>query len=225
MCIDRAGINHRDGITHNGVFDVAFLSGLPNVRIYTPATFEALERALCEAMMSPHPTAIRYPAGDESEIVKDEFYMDVPNSHIVKGRNLPDDAEIIIVSHGRIAEEAVKAGEILRSSGVSAGAILLERLTPYAETADGLWKLISQYKSLRKLVFLEEEIRAGGMGMMLSDELRRRGRAEKIELSVIGLASTAVTSVKADGRAISFSLENGKISFGTLTVVNELSIT
>ena len=47
---------------------------------------------------------------------------------------------------------------------------------------------------------------------------------EPLELSAIGLASTAVTSVKADGRDISFALENGKISFETLTVVNELVI-
>lgn len=47
---------------------------------------------------------------------------------------------------------------------------------------------------------------------------------EPLELSALGLASTAVTSVKADGRDISFSRENGKISFETLTVVNELVI-
>lgn len=189
MCIDRAGLNHRDGITHNGVFDVAFLSGLPNVRIYTPATFEALERALSEAVNADCPTAVRYPSGGESELVKEEFYKTAADGcPVVAGGSLTDDAEVIIVSHGRVAVEAVRAAEILRDKGVSAGCVLLERLTPYGEIAEGIERLVAEHKKLRKLVFLEEEIRAGGMGMMLSDELRRRGVLDsKIELSVIAL--------------------------------------
>jgi len=189
MCIDRAGLNHRDGITHNGVFDVAFLSGLPNVRIYTPATFEALERALTEAVNADCPTAVRYPSGGESEAVKEEFYKTAPSGYpVVAGASLTGDAEVIIVSHGRIATEAIRAAEILRDNCVSAGCVLLERLTPYGEIAEGIERLASEHKKLRKLVFLEEEIRAGGMGMMLSDELRRRGVLDgKIELSIIAL--------------------------------------
>lgn len=189
MCIDRAGINHRDGITHNGVFDVAFLSGLPNVRIYTPATFEALERALSEAVNADCPTAVRYPSGGESELVKEEFYKTVADGcPVVAGASIKQDAEVIIVSHGRIAAEATRAAEILRNKGVGAGCVLLERLTPYGEIAEGIERLVAEHKKLRKLVFLEEEIRAGGMGMMLSDKLRRRGVLDsKIEMSVIAL--------------------------------------
>lgn len=189
MCIDRAGLNHRDGITHNGVFDVSFLSGLPNVRIYTPATFEALERALTEAVSADCPTAVRYPSGGESELVKEEFYKTAADGcPVVAGASLTDDDEVIIVSHGRVAVEAVRAAEILRNRGVSAGCVLLERLTPYGEIAEGIERLVAEHKKLRKLVFLEEEIRAGGMGMMLSDEIRLRGVLDsKIELSVIAL--------------------------------------
>ena len=46
LCIDRAGLNSRDGATHHGIFDVAFLSHIPNMTIYTPTTEESLSRLL-----------------------------------------------------------------------------------------------------------------------------------------------------------------------------------
>ena len=87
ICVDRAGLNPADGVTHAGVFDVAFLSGLPGVRIYAPATFEALERALKEAVAAGCPCAVRYPAGDEDLRVINEFYSGkAAGGHFVKGR-------------------------------------------------------------------------------------------------------------------------------------------
>jgi 1-deoxy-D-xylulose-5-phosphate synthase len=48
LCVDRAGLNAGDGATHHGIFDVAFLSQIPNLRIYTPITFGALKMAMQE---------------------------------------------------------------------------------------------------------------------------------------------------------------------------------
>ncbi len=186
MCIDRAGLNCRDGVTHYGVFDVAFLSGLPGVRIYTPATFEALGRALREAAGAGCPCAVRYPAGSESQAVIDEFYSGYPAvSYVIPGRSMPENPDVVIVSHGRIATEAIKAAVILREKGISAGAVLLERLTPYDETAERLASVLDN--ATKKIVFLEEEIRAGGMGMMLTDALCRLGGFENSEFNIIAL--------------------------------------
>jgi 1-deoxy-D-xylulose-5-phosphate synthase len=187
MCIDRAGLNCRDGVTHYGVFDVAFLSGLPGVRIYTPATYEALGRALREAAGAGCPCAVRYPAGSENQAIINEFYTGSLSdaSYVVTGRNMPENSDVVIVSHGRIAAEAVKAAGMLREKGIRAGAVLIERLTPYDETAESLAGVLC--KAPKKIVFLEEEIRAGGMGMLLSDALRRRGGFENSELIIIAL--------------------------------------
>ncbi len=186
ICIDRAGLNPADGATHAGVFDVAFLSGLPGMRIYTPATFEALERALDEAVTAGCPCAVRYPAGGEDPRIIDEFYSGKPaGRHVLTGRSMPGNPEVVIVSQGRVAAEAVEACRILNNVGIKAGAILLERLTPYDEIAAGLVGIIN--REPRKIVFLEEEIRAGGMGMMLSDALRRQGCFVNSEHIIIAL--------------------------------------
>ena len=172
MCIDRAGLNLSDGITHHGIFDVSFLSGLPNVNIYVPATFEALERAINEALSINGPVAIRYPSGGESELIKRKFYLGaITGEPVVVGDNMDDSVEVVIISHGRITAEALGATEILCRQGIKSGNILLEKLTPYDDIATRIKEVLDNNDRLRYVIFLEEEIRMGGMGMILSYKL------------------------------------------------------
>jgi transketolase C-terminal domain/subunit len=129
---------------------------------------------------------VRYPAGGEDPRIIGEFYSGQPaGRHIVTGRSMPKDPEVVIVSHGRIAAEAVGACRILKNAGIKAGTVLLERLTPYDEIAAGLAEAISGKP--RIIVFLEEEIRAGGMGILLSDAIRRQGYFNNSEHLIIAL--------------------------------------
>jgi transketolase C-terminal domain/subunit len=78
----------------------------------------------------------------------------------------------VTVTDGRIVTEAIRAAEECRVSlGLHVGIILLERIKPYEEMAQKISTLLPKYPI--RLLFLEEEIRAGGMGMMLSDILVR----------------------------------------------------
>ncbi len=171
FCIDRAGLNASDGATHHGLFDVAFLSQIPNMRIYTPITRVALRRALSEALQGDAPAAIRYPNGYEDDAVAKAFYGENELSEIGVKSNYADREvqDAVIVTHGRIVKEAMRAAEILAGKQLQVGIILLEQLKPYDVLAEKVSRLLPQ-KSC-KLVFLEEEIKAGGMGMMLSDAL------------------------------------------------------
>jgi len=171
LCIDRAGLNASDGATHHGIFDVAFLSQIPEIEIYTPITKNGLRVALKAALASNKPTAIRYPNGFEEESVVSAFY----------GKNLPktvgvrfdfdnkEALDAVIVVHGRIVKEALKAKETLAKQGKTVGILLLEQLKPYPKVAAQVAECLPQKAC--KILFLEEEIRAGGMGMMLSDAL------------------------------------------------------
>ncbi len=174
FCIDRAGLNASDGATHHGIFDVAFLSQIPDMTIYTPITFGALYNALEDALHSEGPVAIRYPNGFEDPMIKSAFYGSAtPRGIGVRCDYRPHDAstlDAVIITHGRIVKEALKAKEALKQKGINLGILLLERLKPYEMTAHEVSELLPQ-KSC-KMIFLEEEIRAGGMGMMLSDALR-----------------------------------------------------
>lgn len=173
FCVDRAGLNASDGATHHGIFDVAFLSQIPNISIYTPITNEALQSVLDEALQSENPTAIRYPNGYEDANIKEIFYG---QSATVFGRiradYRADDAnslDAVIVTHGRIATEAIKAKESLAKQGKRVGILLLEQIKPYEKIANEVAQLLP--KNPCRVLFLEEEIRTGGMGMTLSATL------------------------------------------------------
>ena len=61
MCVDRAGIVGNDGETHQGLFDMAFFSMIPNITIMAPKNFEELEKMLEFAINLNSPVVIRYP--------------------------------------------------------------------------------------------------------------------------------------------------------------------
>ncbi len=170
--VDRAGLNPSDGPTHYGVFDVAFLSQIPNLTIYCPITISALNNAMNEAFQRKDgPSAIRYPNGVEDPGVLDSFY---PNGgftdiHIRGNFDLKSETRLdaVIVTHGRIVCQALAASEKLQAEGKHIGILLLEKLTPYADVAEELAAMLPAYAC--PILFLEEEIAAGGMGMMLSE--------------------------------------------------------
>lgn len=62
LCLDRAGLNGADGKTHQGVFDLSFLTHLPNMKIFAPADIEEFRGMLEYAISLSEPVAIRYPS-------------------------------------------------------------------------------------------------------------------------------------------------------------------
>ena len=117
--------------------------------------------------------AIRYPNGREHDDVLTRFYPGGACDDIdVRAWN-EQGAQCIIVTHGKIVREAIKAVEALQEQGVRAGILLCEYIKPYDNLAARVAELIGNTET--PIVFLEEEIRAGGFGMMLSDVMRRQG--------------------------------------------------
>ena len=173
FCIDRAGLNSADGATHHGIFDVAFLSQIPDVSIYTPVTNEALRSVMDEALQSATPAAIRYPNGCEDAAIVQAFYAQSSNAFgRVRADYTEDDAQnldAVIITHGRIATEALKAKEVLKERGKNVGILLLEQIKPYDKIAEAVARLLP--KKAARVLFLEEEMRTGGMGMNLSSAL------------------------------------------------------
>ena len=172
LCIDRAGFNNSDGATHHGIFDVSFLSEIPNIRIYTPVSYRGLSASLYDATLKGGVCAIRYPSGGEEELIVSEFYKIGHNDCIgiranFKQEDAPDN---IIITHGRIAKECIIAKQILEEKGIRVGIILCEYIAPYDVLAKEIESLLSEIE-LKSVTFVEEEIRAGGFGMNLSDKM------------------------------------------------------
>lgn len=185
MCIDRAGLNGGDGPTHHGIFDVSFLSSVPGVTIYTPVTFAGLALSVRKALREGTPAAIRYPNGGENARLRAAFYPDGDPDDIGVRESDPQSTVIpaaIIVTHGRITCEALHARDALAEEGILVGILLCEYLRPYGKLAA---EIAARLPDGTPLLFLEEEIRAGGFGMMLSDMLIRQGTMENRRYAIL----------------------------------------
>jgi len=170
LCIDRCGLNDGDGATHHGIFDVSFLSAIPNMDIYTPATYEVLRLCIEDSHNNAHPCAVRYPRGSEREEIKRSFYpCGVDKLSLVRGDGDGDNAECVIITYGNIATEALRAKELLKNDRVKASVILLEKLKPYGDIAELIAGMIGE--ACTTLIFLEEGIENGGAAQCLWDKL------------------------------------------------------
>ena len=186
--VDRAGLNAGDGATHHGIFDVAFLGQIPGMTIYTPATFGALRAAMRAALKGEGPAAIRYPNAGESQAVLDAFYGGESAELAPACRTNYSDAgalDAVIVTHGRIADEALAACDELAACGVRCGVILLELIKPFDRAAALIEANLPAGEAT--VLFIEEEIRAGGMGMLLSDKLRGRPIMQNKRLRILAV--------------------------------------
>lgn len=199
LCVDRAGFNHADGATHHGVFDVAFTSEMPEFKIYTPVTYAGLERSMRQAVSDRCPSSIRYFSGCECPDVVKAFYRDKDDGKI--GIKLDFSAEkmprFVVVTHGRIVAECLKAKRLLAEKNIEIGIILCECIAPYSVLADEIGKVFEK-SCPEAVVFVEEEIKKGGFGMLLSDEMRRKGVAKSASFEVLAAENPFVVRNKGE---------------------------
>ena len=153
LLIDRAGIVGEDGETHQGIFDVAFLSNIPRINIYSPATYKELEYRISSSAKTKDICAIRYPRGSEKECCE----FDITADYNVLERN----KNKVIVTYGRLFSEAYDIEE--------ASVIKLNKIYPLSDD------LIQKISSFREVYFFEEGIKSGGIGEHLGSMLLEKG--------------------------------------------------
>ena len=198
LAIDRAGFNSGDGVTHHGVFDVAYLSAVAGVKLFTPQTGAGIAASLRVALQGGGVCAIRYPAGAEEPRILAAFYPDGcdpatdPGVRVYESGN---DPVCTIVTHGRIASEALRAAEVLLTAGMPVRILLCEYLAPYGDLSAEIAPLLTE-----NTVFFEEEIRSGGFGMCLADALMRRGALTHRQYAIV--AADTPFAVPLEGESV-----------------------
>ena len=154
IAVDRAGVVGDDGETHNGIYDTAFFNGIPNITVYSPTYYAELNNAFVNALYhTDGPCVIRYPRGAEPEMP--ENYVCSGNSFDVIG---DENAEIAIVTYGRIFGESYKAYKKLKSEGINVKIIKLNVVVPIPEES------INAIRNAKKVFMFEEGVKSGGVG-------------------------------------------------------------
>ncbi len=204
LAIDRAGIVGEDGETHQGIFDVAFLSTIPNVTVYAPSSFRELELMLDKAIYHTQGTAaVRYPRGTE-RYLPDNFEPSA-EPYSLYGDIDSDD---LIITYGRTFSDVCSAREELNKK---IGILKLNRITPVSEKAV---EIAMNYKSV---YFFEEGIKNGGVGERFGFSLYQSGFQGKFDLTAIENYVTQSTTQSAlhklglDTESIKLKLEKGSV--------------
>ena len=153
LAVDRAGIVGEDGETHQGIFDISFLSSIPGITILSPATYPELRACLDRAMYRCiGPVAVRYPKGREKAFPA--------GLHGNEKFQLSKDVDILLISYGRLAVSCCQAAELLRQKGVDVGVLKLTQLLPYCE------ELLPMFLKKKSIFFVEEAIEQGSISQM-----------------------------------------------------------
>lgn len=183
FAVDRAGLVGRDGETHQGSFDVSYLSAVPGMTIYSPASFAELDSMLALALYScTGPVAIRYPRGGEGR------YRDCRSeaeSILLEG------GDVTIVSYGVMINEAIEAAERLKAEGISAELIKLGRIRPNSFST-----VQASVQKTRRLIVVEDVCDFGCVGGQILASLA--GGTGEISVRLLNLGDGIVTHGSVD---------------------------
>ena len=207
FCIDRAGIVGHDGPTHHGVFDIAYLRGIPNIQIVAPRNAKILQNLIYTVQLGiKSPLAIRYPRGF-SEL--NEISFDFKKIKWGQGKQLKKGDTIAILTIGTLAEKIDLAMLKVENSKAFAHFDLCF-IKPLDEVL--LHKIFKTYKAV---IVFEEGIKKGGVGSAVLEFAAQHGYS--IPINTEGIDDQFVSHGKT------FDLLN-EIGLDVETISNKLNL-
>ncbi|MCY6483764.1 1-deoxy-D-xylulose-5-phosphate synthase [Clostridium aestuarii] len=172
FAIDRAGIVGKDGETHQGVFDISYLSHMPNMTIMSPKCTDELGNMLEWALTQNYPIAIRYPRGgdiDKSNLIAQKKFTR-GNWEIIH-----DKGNVAIIAAGRMVQSALQVKEKMQSLGIEVTVINACFIKPIDKKI--LNKLV---KENYKIVTLEDNVLHGGLGTLVIEYINSISSSVKV---------------------------------------------
>ncbi len=167
FAIDRAGLVGSDGETHQGIFDLTYLSGIPNMHVCAPKNKWELSDMLKFGLALGAPVAIRYPRGVAYAGLK-EFRAPI---ELGKAEWIYKESGVALFALGSMVETAVEARLLLKAQGIDASLINARFAKPLDEEA-----VLEACDGHRLIVTLEENVSSGGYGEKVLDCMKRNGR-------------------------------------------------
>ena len=164
IAVDRAGLVGSDGETHQGVFDLSFLTMIPNMTVISPKNRWEMADMLRFAVDFRHPIAVRYPRGAAYEGMR-QFRAPVEYG---KSEVLYEEKDIAVIFVGHMAELADSVRRSLKEAGYSCSLINARFVKPLdTELLDELAKTHSLFMTI------EENVLTGGFGEQVMDYVSR----------------------------------------------------
>lgn len=173
MCLDRGGLVGEDGATHHGVFDLAYLSCIPNVVVAAPSDELELRNMMYTALHSGKPFAIRYPRGSGEGVAWREH--DFEMLPIGRGRMLVDGVDVAVLAVGKCCTFAVAAAELAAEQGSSVAVYDLR----YAKPLD-CELIVEVGRKFDYIITVEDGALRGGVGEAVTKVLVDNGLHKRV---------------------------------------------
>lgn len=171
FAIDRAGIVGEDGETHQGVFDLTYLSHIPNLTVMAPADYSELRQMLDYAVNGQKgPIAIRYPRGRGKECLGEGLPVSAGKGSVVRNGE-----KVCILAVGSMVETALQAAEILGRSNINPQVISARFVKPVDEEL-----ILDIAEKFDYIITLEDNCSFGGFGSRVLEFVNRKGLKSNI---------------------------------------------
>ncbi len=175
FAVDRAGIVAGDGATHQGVFDISYLTSIPKLTLLSPSSYSELEKMLMYAVnVHNGPIAIRYPRGRERMVIDNGEFV------LSKASVIKSGSDVTILAEGQSVSVAVDAAELLLKKGICAEVIDARTIKP----VDFETVFESAVKT-GNLYTVEENLKRGGMGEMVAAEAKIRNLKFNLKIKAV----------------------------------------
>ncbi|MFC1907230.1 1-deoxy-D-xylulose-5-phosphate synthase [Chloroflexota bacterium] len=183
FALDRSGIVGDDGKTHQGTFDLSYLTLIPNLIVSAPKDENELQHLLYTAVKAAHPMAVRYPRSAGLGVKLDQELHTIP---IGKGEILRQGEDVAIIAIGSMVAPAMEAAKGLASQGIEATVVNARFASPLDSEL-----IIDLASRIKRVVTVEENVLRGGFGSAVTALVQQSGKGD-IKIKSIGITNEFV---------------------------------
>ncbi|MGZ0229855.1 MAG: 1-deoxy-D-xylulose-5-phosphate synthase [Acidimicrobiales bacterium] len=197
FCLDRAGITGDDGPSHHGILDMVLLTKVSGMTLFAPSSYEEVGQMLGDALdITTGPSALRWGKTPARRS---------PASEVGSGlsaRKCRTGTDVCILSMGKMLDAAEEAADALQADGINA-TVWDIRVVPLDES------MLAEAANHPLVVTIEDGLRAGGVGSMISDRLNQTEQRPAIQVLGVptayiphGNASQILANLGLDGAGV-----------------------
>lgn len=208
VCIDRAGIVGNDGETHQGIFDLSFLSSIPNIVIMAPKNFEELDKMLEFGVNLDKPVFIRYPRGGENFSFESTEDIELGKAEIVQ-----EGTDLSIIAIGNMVGRAEEVASLLPEKNVEI--INARFLKPLDEET-----ILNSIRKTGYCITIEDNLLKGGLGSAVVEAVNKSD-IQDVKIKNFGYDDTFVEHGTVKELEDKYGLSAEKIS-GNLFTFTEM---
>ena len=191
FAIDRGGLVGADGKTHQGVFDLSYLTMLPGMTVMAPKNKWELSDMMKFAVAFHGPVAIRYPKGAAYSGLmecREEIVLG-------KGEVLRKGKKIALLAVGSMVAEAVAVAQRLEADGWNPTVVNMRFVKPLDR------ELLRELACDHDLfVTMEENVRCGGFGEQVLDEMKSLPEEDAVHVEIIAIPDTYIHHAGRDSQ-------------------------